>query len=412
MSATTSMRTLIIALGAMVAIGPFAIDTYIPGVPLMAADFGVLTSDVERSISLYLLGAAIGQLFAGPLSDRFGRKRIAYIGLLLFAVTSAVIAAVNSVLALDVLRVVQAMGGGVTVITTGATVRDLFQGRAAARMITAIGMVMLIAPLIAPAIGLLLITVGGWRLIFVSLAAYGVFLMAVIYFVLPDPAPSRLPPGKDGLVTRWKRVLAFAPGRYLILANGFSFAAIFAFITDSAFLYLEFYQVGDRLFPVYFGANVVAMLLFNRLNVWLLRHYEAPAIMAVGVVALWISAVLLLLQFQLWPRPGLWTVVPNIMLLGGLVALVMPNGIASLLQLYPRDAGTASGLNGSGQFLVSGLLGVILVSCHDGTPVPMAVAMVVAASLAGYGRYRAGREHDLTEVAPGQALPDEILEQR
>jgi len=412
MNHALSVRTLIVALGAMVAIGPFAIDTYIPGVPAMAQDFGVRTSDVERSISLYLLGAAVGQLFAGPLSDRFGRKRIAYIGLGLFVVTSAIIALVDSVLALDVLRVVQAMGGGVTVITTGATVRDHFQGRAAARMITAIGMVMLIAPLIAPAVGRGLITLGGWRLIFVCLALYGLVLIVVVRKVLPEPVPSALPPSRDGLVTRWRRVLAFAPGRFLIVANGFSFAAIFAFITDSAFLYLEFYRVGDNLFPVYFGANVVAMLFFNRLNVVLLRHYEAPAIMAVGVVALWLSALLLLGQFLLWPRPSLWTVVPNIMLLGGLVALVMPNGIASLLQLFPRDAGTASGLNGSGQFLVSGVLGVTLVSFHDGTPVPMAVAMVVAASLAAYGRYRAGRDHDLTQVAPGQALPDDVLEQR
>ena len=412
MNAQISVQRLIVALGAMVAIGPFAIDTYIPGVPSMARDFDVLTSDVERSISLYLLGAAVGQLFAGPLSDRYGRKRIAYIGLALFSLTSAAIALINSVLLLDLMRVVQALGGGVTVITTGATVRDHFQGRAAARMITAIGMVMLVAPLIAPAVGRGLITLGGWRLIFVSLALYGVLLVWVVRYVLPDPAPNALAASHDGLITRWKRVLSFGPGRYLIIANGFSFAVIFAFITDSAFLYLEFYQVGDNLFPVYFGANVVAMLLFNRLNVRLLRRFEAPAIMGIGVLILLGVALLLLLQFMLWDKPSLWTVVPNIMLLGGLVALVMPNGIASLLQLFPRDAGTASGLNGSGQFMLSGVLGVTLVSFHDGTPMPMAIAMVIAASLAAFGRYKAGRGHDLTQVAPGQALPDDVLEQR
>jgi len=393
---------LILALGTLVAIGPFAIDTYIPALPQMAEAFGVVTAEVERSVSLYVIGAAVGQLFAGPLSDRWGRIRIASWGLSLFALTSVAIAFANSVLALDVLRVVQALGAGVTVVTAGATVRDQFHGREAARMMTAIGMVMLVAPLIAPAVGRGLIAIAGWRLIFVCLALYGVLLLYIVNRLLPPPVASPHSGSTDGLLRRWGRVLAFPAGRNLIVANAFSFAALFAFVTDSAFLYLEYYQVGDNLFPVYFGANVVAMLGFNRLNVVLLRSYEPAAIMSVAVIALWLSAALLVLQFALLDSPGLLTVTPNIMLLGGLVALVMPNGTASLLHLFPRDSGTATGLNGGAQFMLAGLLGVVLVWFHDGTPRPMVVCMLVAASLACLGRFLAGREHDLTEVAPGQ----------
>jgi hypothetical protein len=108
------------------------------------------------------------------------------------------------------------------------------------------------------------------------------------------------------------------------------------------------------------------------------------------------------LQFATFDKPSLWTVTPNIMLLSGLVALSMPNGMANLLHLYPRDAGTATGLNGSGQFMIAGLLGVALVAMHDGTPLPMALTMLLAATVAWVSRILAGRHHDLGEIAPGQ----------
>lgn len=390
-------------LGALVAIGPFAIDTYLPALPIMAVDLNTTTAEVERSVGLYMIGAAIGQLFGGPASDRFGRKGIAMAGLVLFALASVAIAFSPSVLWLDALRVVQAIGGSITAITSAATVRDHFQGREAARMITAIGMVMLIAPLIAPAVGTVLIQLGGWQLIFYSLAVYALFLIAVVRFALPEITPTAITHKRqDSMMTRWRRVLGYRPGLALTMCNAFSFSAIFVFIVDSAFLYLEFYQAGQKLFPFLFGANVVAMILFNRLNVLLLRRYESFQIMTGGLAALWLATVVIMLQFLLLQQPPLATVVPNIMLIGGLVALIMPNGIASLLHLFPRDSGTASGLNGATQFLVAGAVGVLLTAFHNHTPVPMALVMLGSATIAMLMRWLAGRGHDLKEPAPSQ----------
>lgn len=391
-------------LGALVAIGPFAIDTYLPALPAMALDLNTTTAEVERSVGLYMIGAAVGQLFGGPMSDRFGRKGIAIAGLMLFALTSIAIAFSPSVLWLDALRIVQAIGGSVTAITSAATVRDHFQGREAARMITAIGMVMLIAPLIAPAVGTVLIQLGGWQLIFFSLAVYGLFLMAVVRFALPGiaPAANMAHRRQDSMTTRWRRVLGYRPGLAMTLCNAFAFSAIFVFIVDSAFLYLEFYQAGQKLFPFLFGANVVAMILFNRLNVLLLRRYESFQIMTGGLAALWLATLVIVLQLLLLQKPPLATVVPNIMLIGGLVALIMPNGIASLLHFFPRDSGTASGLNGATQFLVAGAVGVLLTAFHNHTPVPMALVMFGSATIAAFMRWLAGRGHDLREPAPSQ----------
>lgn len=405
MTTTPSIRGLAVSLGALVAIGPFAIDTYLPALPRMAEHFQVDISTVERSVSLYLIGAAIGQLFGGPVSDRVGRKPVALLGLALFLIGSLLIPLAASVLWLDALRILQALGGGVTVITCGATVRDHFHGREAARMITAIGMVMLLAPLIAPAVGTVLLHLGGWQLIFLVLGGYSLMLMLVVIYALPEARPAIGPVETAGLFTRWGRVLGYSPGPMLILCNGFSFSAIFAFITDSAFLYLEFYDVGTTVFPVLFGANVVAMLALNRLNMLLLRRYEAHKIMWWGLWALLLVAVWLVLLFTTTARPTLWLVVPSLMLLGGLVALVMPNGVASLLHLFPKDSGSASGLNGTGQFLLAGGAGTMLSLLHDGTPVPMVTVMLVSAALALVCRGLAGRKHDLMHPAPGQTLP-------
>lgn len=398
---TPSVRHLALALGALVAIGPFAIDTYLPALPSMASDFGVKISAIERSVSLYLIGAAIGQLFSGPLSDRIGRKPVAVVGLLLFCATSLAIAAVRDVIWLDVLRVIQAIGGGVTVITSGATVRDHFQGREAAKMMTAIGLVMLIAPLIAPAVGTALMHAGGWQTIFHALALYSLFLLGVVLFALP-PEKRRTAPEHASLVTRWWRVLRHAPGPLLILCNGFSFSVMFAFITDSAFLYLEFYDVGEHLFPLLFGANVVAMLVMNRVNMLLLRRVEPHQIMWGGLCALVVTVLATGLLFHFASQPPLWLVVPALMAIGGMVALIMPNGIATLLHQFPRDSGSATGLNGSGQFLLAGGMGTLLSLLHDGTPMPMVAMMLVCAVAALVCRWLASRSHDLTLVAPGQ----------
>lgn len=400
---TPSVKRLALSLGALVAIGPFAIDTYLPALPAMAEDFSSTTAAVERSVSLYLIGAAIGQLFAGPISDKYGRSTVATVGLTVFALASIAISMINSVWMLDILRVTQALGGGVTVITSGATVRDHFQGREAAKMITSIGLVMLIAPLIAPAVGTLLVHLGGWRLIFVMLAAYALLLMGIVRYALPKTSAARAAViDTSGLMHRWKRVLSYRPGAALIICNGFCFSAFFAFITDSAFLYLEFYQVDKNWFPILFGANVVAMLACNRLNAVLLHHYDSHTIMLSGLVGIWIGGAVLLGQFLFFGKPPLATVVPNLMFVGGLVALTMPNGIASLLHLFPKDAGTASGLSGAGQFMIAGSCGVLISIFHNHTPIPMALVIFVSATIALLARLYGGAKHDMAEQAPGQ----------
>ncbi|MCK0152526.1 multidrug effflux MFS transporter [Alcanivorax sp. S6407] len=375
---TISPGRLAVILGSLIALGPLAIDTYLPALMTMAGHFQVPIHDVEISVSVYVLGVAAGQWLGGPLSDQFGRKPVAYGGLLLFISASLLIPFSADVNELYLLRFLQALGGGATAVISAASVRDHFSGKEAARVLTSIGLVMLLAPLLAPAIGSLLLSVAGWQSIFFMLALYGVVLCLVVAFLLPRVQPQGgSEPLRKRLFTAYGRVIRQRQAMGFILANALSFSAMFTFITDAAFLYMDYFKLSAALFPVAFGANVVTMLTMNRLNVVLLRYYETASIMRTGLMIQSTAAVLLLV-LTLAGLLSLWVVIPLIMLVCGMMALVIPNGIASFLSLFERDSGAATGLNGTLQFLLAGIVGTTLGNLHDGTPLPMVGLMVLA----------------------------------
>ena len=384
--ATISPGRLAVILGSIVALGPLAIDTYLPALLTMSGHFQVPIHDVEISVSVYVLGVAAGQWLGGPFSDQLGRKPVAYAGLLLFVSGSLLIPFTGNVEQLYLLRFVQAIGGGATAVIAAASVRDHFMGKEAARVLTSIGLVMLLAPLLAPAIGSMLLELAGWQSIFFMLAIYGVLLVAVVAVLLPKvESDGGTEPLRRRLFTAYGRVIRERRAMGFILANALSFSAMFSFITDAAYLYMDYFGLSAALFSVAFGANVVTMLGLNRLNVILLRYFETAAIMKVGLIIQSVAA-LSLLVLALTGLMTLWLVIPLIMMVCGMMALVMPNGIASLLSLFERDSGAATGLNGSLQFLLAGVVGTLLGSLHNGTPLPMAMMMVFA-SLSGLGLY-------------------------
>ena len=229
---TLSPGRLAFLLASLVALGPLAIDTYLPALLAMSGHFAVEIHAVEVSVSVYVLGVAAGQWLGGPLSDQFGRKPVAYVGLCLFILGCLSIPLSSSIDMLYVLRFLQALGGGATVVIAAASVRDHFTGKEAAKVMTTIGLVMLMAPLLAPALGALLLKLFGWQSIFYMLALYGLMLFGIVRFMLPSVAvkPSG-EPLRQRMFLAYGRVLRNRPAMGFILANGLAFAALFTFIT-------------------------------------------------------------------------------------------------------------------------------------------------------------------------------------
>lgn len=375
MSSLPTPARLALVLGMLIAIGPLAIDMYLPALPAMADSLGVSVERIEMSVSVYLFGTALGQLLGGPLSDRFGRKPVATGGLLLFAGASLGVALSETMPGLLACRALQALGGGATVVIAAASVRDFHTGREAARLLTTIGLVMLIAPLAAPTFGALILHTLHWQGIFWLLALYAMLMVLVLNTALPTvQRPGARPPG--GILVAYGRVLRHRQAMAFILANALSFAAMFVFITDSAFFYMEHFGASSAVFPLLFGANVVVMISLNRLNILLLRRYDSPAMMGAGLL-LQLCAVLVLLTLVLLEALTLGRAVPLIMLAVGAVALIIPNALASFLSLFEQDAGAATGLNGALQFTLAGLAGGLVTLLHTSSALPMALTMMV-----------------------------------
>ncbi len=370
-------KRLALLLAALIATAPFAIDTYLPAIPAMAADFGASTHAVEVSISTFLIGFALGQLVGGPISDRIGRRPIALTGLVIYVITSAIITGVESSFSLNIMRFLQAIGGGFALVVVGASVRDLYDGKEAARMFALIAVIMLIAPLVAPTVGSALLVWFNWQAIFILLVVYGSAMLLLVWFKMPETTKYR--PRYAGPARRiWWTYLGVLRTRkavgFMLTHTGAS-AVMFSFLTDSPFMYIDFFGVSPAVFPYLFGCNVIVIVICNRLNNPLLRRLECHQILIIAAGIQLAAVICLFLAINVF-EPTLYTVVPFVMVAVGMIGLTAPNATASFMQYFPHIGGTATALMGSIQFATGAFAGMLIGHFHDGTLLPVTISML------------------------------------
>ena len=374
-------------LAVIVALSPFAIDTYLPAIPDMAVFFQVEIHLIELSIPIYLFGFAIGQLVGGPMSDNYGRRWIGIFGLCLFFVSSLLIMYIDNIQQLWGLRFIQAFGGGFGLVICAAIVRDLYDGKDAAKIFTLIGLMMMIAPLIAPSIGALLLQLFSWQAIFALLAVYALVQVFVVLFLLPDTKNLRRVAGYGHLTIRqvfsnYKSIVSHRYALPFLLCSSFVAATMFAFLTEVSFLYIEYFQVKETTFAWLFALNILSMMSFNRLNRYLLDHWQSTNILKMGLI-IQLSAAILLLMSALIQLDNLAVIVGLLMLVIGSFGLIAPNNMACYIHHFPKTSGTANAIIGSSQFAMGGVVGLLLSNLHNGTPVPM-FSLIFISSLLGF----------------------------
>jgi len=375
-----SNRGFIWMLAGLISVGPLATDAYLPAMPVIASGLGVSIHQIELTLSAYLIGFALGQLVGGPLSDRYGRRVTIFIGLTLYITGSLISAVSNSIELLLAVRLIQAFGGGMGVVNTMAVVRDLFSGREAAAALSRVVMIMMAAPLIAPFLGSALLLLSGWRSIFIGLSVYAAFLLAVLIWKLPETRRISSGPSQSPL-RRYLEVLKHRPVLGFLAATAFSQASMFAFITGSSLLYMEYYGVSAQVFPFIFGLNIVMLIFCNRLNVRLLGRASPLAILGLGQGVQLFTGSLLLLTFIIQPPP-LWITVGAIMLFIGMQGLIMSNGMASAAEYFPYSAATASAVMNATGFAMGALAGGAVGVLGDGSPLPL-LGVMAASPLLG-----------------------------
>ncbi len=373
-------RALILLLAALTALTPLAIDAYLPAIPQMANDLATSIHDTEISLSLYLAGFAIGQIFGGPFSDHFGRRAATGSGLTIFCLGTLGIIFSQDIHSVWLFRVVQAIGGGVAVVNAAAVIRDLSHGKDSARHLSNMAVIMMLAPLLAPLIGMLILHISGWRLIFVFLLVYGLTIGIALFFRLPETRKKATE--RTSMFKRYGMVLSHRCALGFIFSQCFALAGMFAFITGSPSVYMGYFEISETIYPFLFGLNVIGMMLANRLNIRLLHYYKPQFLLSSGQAAQILTSLMLLLYVSFVTQPQLWLVVSLLILFIASMGLIVSNATSSTVEYFPHNSATATALLGSIGFAAGALSGSLVGLLGDGTPWPMVVIMF-ACSLLG-----------------------------
>lgn len=370
----------LLLVAAMAAVGPVSIDMYLPGFPAIEREFGV--RGVETTMAAYLVGIAVSQLFYGPISDRFGRKPPLYFGFALYALGGAGCALAASMPALTLMRVVQALGGSSGFVIGRAIVRDRCEPHEAARAFSLLMMIVALGPVLAPAVGGVVVTHFGWRATFVFQAALGVALLAATHFALRESRPeSSIVPLKIASVLR--TYLRLGADRTLIgysLVGGFGMGALFTYVTGAPTVLTHRYELSPQQFGGLIGLNGFAFMTASRLNMIALRTIGPREVLARYV---WLPLILggaLFLLTWLWPVP-LWVVVALQLSFFVTVGRVTPNVAAIALTPHGAQAGAASALMGALQSALAMLSGFAVATFNDGTVSTLAAIMTVGGAL-------------------------------
>ncbi|MGY1615991.1 multidrug effflux MFS transporter [Geodermatophilus sp. SYSU D00691] len=358
------MARLALILGAFVAVGPLTIDMYLPALPTLRADLGTTSAAVQLTLTGTLVGLAVGQLVVGPWSDALGRRRPLLAGVALHVVASLLVLLAPNLAVLSVLRVLQGVGTAAAGVVALAVVRDLFDGRAAATMLSRLFLVMGVAPVLAPTLGGEVLRFTSWRGVFAVLAAYGVVLLVVGALALPETLPParRRSGGIAGTVRTYGMLLRDRSYVGLVVVAGLTMAALFTYVSGSSFVYQRQFGLDEQEFGLLFGAGAVWLIAATQLNPLLLRRWSPAQILLTATVAGALGGAVLV-GLAATGAGGLPAVVAPLWAILFAAGLGLPNAPALALSRYGDAAGSAAALLGAVQFgvgaAVSPLVGML-----------------------------------------------------
>ncbi|MER6089596.1 multidrug effflux MFS transporter [Streptomyces bluensis] len=370
-------------LGGLTATPPLAMDMYLPSLPEVTTSLNAPATTVQLTLTACLAGMALGQLVVGPMSDRWGRRRPLLAGLAVYVLATALCALAPTVEALIAFRLVQGLAGSAGIVIARAVVRDLYDGVAMARFFSTLMLVSGVAPIVAPLIGGQILRVTDWRGVFVVLIAIGVALTAVVWWRLPETlAPGDRHAGGVGEALRAMRgLLADRVFTGYMLVGGFTFAALFAYISASPFVIQEIYGASPQTFSLLFGVNSVGLVIAGQINgKVLVGRVGLDKVLATGLAIVTLSATaLLLMSAGVFGEVGLWPVATGLFVLMSAMGITLPNTQTLALVRVRHAAGSASALLGTSSFLIGAIASPLVGIAGEDTAVPMAVVQLAAA---------------------------------
>jgi DHA1 family bicyclomycin/chloramphenicol resistance-like MFS transporter len=375
-------------LGALIATPPLAMDIYLASMPAMTTALHAPTSEVQLTLSVYMYGWGIAQLFAGPLSDRYGRRPALLASLAVFVCASLFCAFARNVFMLIGGRLVQAVSIASIGVVPRAAVRDLYAGDKAAHVLSLMSVVLGIAPVVAPIIGSNLHVWLGWQSNFVAVAIYGSLLWYFVYAQLPETLARKdvraIAP--RAVVANYRRLLASPAYVGYMLVSAFGFSGLFAFLAGSAFVFQNVMGQSAQGFGVMFGTVMLGNITGATIGSRVVRRIGIARLVHVGTALMLVAGVTLgALSLTEVHHPAA-VIVPMFAFMVTFT-LTMPTATAGALTPFPQIAGSASSLLAFCQFVVASTAALVVGLTLDGTTRPMSLA-IAAASVGAFASLR------------------------
>lgn len=373
---------LIFILSVLVAFGPMSIDMYLPAFSAMAHDFDVDVSLVQYTLASFNVGIALGQLFYGPLSDQFGRKKVLLGGMLIYIVASVGCALVVDVDHMIYLRFLQAIGGCAGMVTARAVVRDTFNGNQAARVFSTMMLIMGVAPIIAPTLGGLALLYFNWRFIFWFLGLISAVAIVVVYFYLPEtlPAEKRNPHASKKSLSTYYAIFHDKLFVGYALSAGLLQGAMFAYITGSSFVFVEIYNFTEQQYGLLFGMNACGLIATSQINRFLLQKMTYNKILLRAFILNFVAATALF-AFATTGLFSIYGIVVPLFFMVSTMGIVFPNSSVGSLIHQSSRAGSASALLGTIMFSCGAVAAFSVSFLYDKTIFPMVMVILICSSL-------------------------------
>lgn len=377
------MFRMALILGLLSAVGPFAIDMYLPALPEVARDLGTDEATAALTLTSYFIVFGFAQMIYGPMADAIGRKKPLMIGVCIFLVATVLAAIAPTMTALIAARALQGLGAATLMAVPRAVIRDMATGPAAAKIMATIMMVIAVSPMLAPLSGAFIMQWGSWREIFWVLAAVTVISLVLIIFVLPETlAPeNRQPVRVDLMLSGAGRLLSDRRFMGLTMIGGFGMASFFVFLSAASFVYTKKYGLSPKQFSIAFAVNAIGFFAASQFAGWMTQKFGMDRVISVAITMFagiaTALAVIVVAGFDTLPVVMVGLFVGNAFL-----GLVMPTAMVMSLDPHPDIAGLASSLGGTVQMLTGGVMIAATGPFLDNTSSTMVPAIALCAVLA------------------------------
>ncbi|MEB3790743.1 multidrug effflux MFS transporter [Acinetobacter sp. IK40] len=354
--------SLLLLLSLFTALDALAIDIYLPAFPLLAESFATTPGHIQLTLSVFLIGLAIGQGMYGPLLDRFGRRKPLLIGIVIFILGSLLAAIAPSIEWLLAARFLQAIGASAGLVVPRAIISDVCDAQSSAKNFSILMQVMMIIPIIAPLFGSFILRFGSWTLIFYTLAVLGMLLWLWGNYAIPETLkPEYRQPLQLGIIRTSYQTLSLNKSfMAYTLAGGFILGAFFVYLSQSPFIFIQHYHIHNETFSTLFAANAIGLIILGQVSILLLKRWSAQRLLVLGMCIFSGASLALLLGVSFY-NLNLWQYIVLLGLSIWSTGFIFGNVTALTMQQSPQHlTGAASSLMGLLQYALASLIGFMV----------------------------------------------------